>query len=56
MQQENLGNVLISNFSRNVIDQVKFRSNIKLSLYPENVAGVSLPIFKMRELDEDGNF
>lgn len=36
------------------MDQVKYRSNIKLALHANNVAGVSLPIFKMRELDEDG--
>jgi len=37
------------------MDQVKQRSNVKLALHADNVAGVSLPIFKMRELDEDGN-
>ena len=39
--------------SRNVVDQVKYRSNLKLALHSDNVAGVSLPIFKIRELDED---
>eukprot|EP00831_Metopus_contortus_P064292 TRINITY_DN57562_c0_g1_i5.p1 TRINITY_DN57562_c0_g1~~TRINITY_DN57562_c0_g1_i5.p1 ORF type:complete len:245 (+),score=63.48 TRINITY_DN57562_c0_g1_i5:75-809(+) len=46
-------NYAAGEFSRNVLDSVKYRSNIKLSMFPQNVAGVSLPYFKMRELDED---
>ncbi len=36
-----------------MVDNVKARSNIKLALYSENIAGVHLPIFKLREIDED---
>jgi hypothetical protein len=36
-----------------VVDHVKLRSNLKLALHSDNVAGVALPIFRIRELDDN---
>lgn len=38
--------------SRNVIDHVKKRTNVRLNVHTENVAGVKLPIFTLRGEDE----
>lgn len=38
--------------SRNVIDHVKKRSNVRLNVHTENIAGVKLPIFSLRGEDE----
>lgn len=39
-------------FSRNVIDHVKTRTNVRMNIHTENVAGVKLPIFTLRGEDE----
>jgi len=41
-------------FSRNVVDQVKYRSSLKLGVRADNVAGVFIPSFKLKEMDEEG--
>lgn len=38
--------------SRNVVDHVKTRTNVRLNVHTENVAGVKLPIFTLRGEDE----
>lgn len=45
-------------FSRGVIDHVKQRTNVRLKVETENIAGVKLPSFKLfgeDEIDEDQN-
>ena len=39
-------------FSRNVLDHVKTRTNVRMNIHTENVAGVKLPIFTLRGEDE----
>lgn len=39
-------------FSRNVIDNVKVRTNVRLNVNTDNCAGVKLPIFSLRGEDE----
>ena len=38
--------------SRNVVDNIKKRTNVRLNVHTENVAGVKLPIFSLRGEDE----
>ena len=39
-------------FSRNVLDQVKTRTNVRLNVNTDNVAGVKLPSFQIKGEDE----
>ena len=39
-------------FSRAVIDNVKVKTNVRLSVTTENIAGVHLPMFTLRGEDE----
>ena len=47
-------NFAAGDFSRNVMDSVKTKSNVRLTLTSNNVAGVHLPIFGIRGEAEDG--
>ena len=48
-------NFAAGDFSRNVMDSVKTKSNVRLTLTSNNVAGVHLPIFGIRGGEaEDG--
>ena len=49
-------NYAAGEFSRNVVDQVKERANVKLNLASDNIAGVHLPKFKIREMEEEASF
>lgn len=43
-------------FSRSVLDHVKQRTSVRLTVATDNIAGVKLPSFKLRgedEVDED---
>jgi vacuolar-type H+-ATPase subunit D/Vma8 len=40
-------------FSRSVIEQVKPKTSVKLTVNTENVAGVKLPIFAINEKEEE---
>lgn len=49
-------NFAAGDFSRNVMDSVKTKTNIRLNVSSENVAGVHLPIFSLRgDTDESGD-
>jgi len=48
-------NFAAGDFSRNVMDSVKAKSAVRLSMNTKNVAGVSLPTFLIRGLDEDSD-
>ena len=39
-------------FSRSVVDNVKVRTNVRLNVNTDNVAGVKLPIFSLKGEDE----
>ena len=49
-------NYAAGEFSRNVVDQVKERANVKLNVATDNIAGVHLPKFKIREMEEEASF
>ena len=38
--------------SRNVVENIKSRTNVRLNVHTENVAGVKLPVFTLRGEDE----
>lgn len=42
-------------FSRAVLDQVKTKTNVRLNVHSENIAGVHLPIFTLRGEDEQND-
>lgn len=46
-------NFAAGDFSRNVQDQVKARSQIRLGVHSDNIAGVQLPKFTLRGEDRD---
>ena len=49
-------NFAAGDFSRNVLDSVKIRTNVRVNVTSENIAGVHLPIFSLRgEQDETGD-
>lgn len=49
-------NFAAGDFSRNVMDSVKTKTNVRLNVTAENVAGVHLPIFSLRgEADDSGD-
>jgi H(+)-transporting ATP synthase subunit D len=49
-------NFAAGDFSRNVLDSVKIRTNVRVNVSSENIAGVHLPIFSLRgEQDESGD-
>jgi H(+)-transporting ATP synthase subunit D len=49
-------NFAAGDFSRNVLDSVKIRTNVRVNVSSENIAGVHLPIFSLRgEQDETGD-
>ena len=41
-------NFAAGDFSRNVLDGVKVRTNVRVNVASENIAGVHLPIFSLR--------
>lgn len=41
-------NFAAGDFSKSVLDSVKTRTNVRLNISSENVAGVHLPIFSLR--------
>ena len=46
-------NFAAGDFSRNVMDSVKTKTNVRLNVHSDNVAGVHLPVFALRgEVDE----
>lgn len=47
-------NYAAGDFSRNVIEGVK-RSKIRVEMGRDNVAGVNMPIFKLRKVEDDEN-
>ena len=51
LQEKFRNNLLI--FSRIVDENVKNRSDVKLTLKTKNVAGVTLPQFGLRNVDEE---
>ena len=46
-------NFAAGDFSRNVLDAIKTKTNVRLNVTSENVAGVHLPIFSLRGDGED---
>ena len=49
-------NFAAGDFSRNVLDGVKVRTNVRVNVASENIAGVHLPIFSLRgEADEQSD-
>ena len=49
-------NFAAGDFSRNVLDSVKVRTNVRVNVSSDNIAGVHLPIFALRgEQDETGD-
>jgi V-type H+-transporting ATPase subunit D len=49
-------NFAAGDFSRNVMDQVKNKSNVRLVVTSDNIAGVHLPSFSLRgDVDEVGD-
>lgn len=42
-------------FSRNVVDHVKTKTNVRLNVHTENIAGVHLPSFTLRGEDEQND-
>mgnify|MGYP001567766041 CR=1 FL=1 len=49
-------NFAAGDFSRNVMDSVKTKTNVRLNVTAENVAGVHLPIFSLRgDTDDSGD-
>ena len=47
-------NFAAGDFARNVMEQVKIKTNVRLNVSSSNIAGVHLPIFAMRGDDESG--
>ena len=41
-------NFAAGDFSRNVLDGVKIRTNVRVNVASDNIAGVHLPIFSLR--------
>ena len=49
-------NFAAGDFSRNVMDSVKTKTNVRLGVTSHNVAGVHLPIFALKgDADESGD-
>mmetsp|Transcript_26618 Transcript_26618/g.25683 ORF Transcript_26618/g.25683 Transcript_26618/m.25683 type:complete len:111 (+) Transcript_26618:20-352(+) len=49
-------NFAAGDFSRNVMDSVKTKTNVRLNVTSDNVAGVHLPIFSLRgEVDDSSD-
>jgi len=48
-------NFAAGDFSKSVLDSVKTRTNVRLNISSENVAGVHLPIFSLRGDADDQN-
>lgn len=49
-------NFAAGDFSRNVLDGVKIRTNVRVNVSSDNIAGVHLPIFTLRgEQDDSGD-
>lgn len=48
-------NFAAGDFSKSVLDSVKTRTNVRLNVSSENVAGVHLPIFTLRGEADDAN-
>ena len=49
-------NFAAGDFSRNVLDGVKIRTNVRVNVASDNIAGVHLPIFSLRgEQDDAGD-
>ena len=49
-------NFAAGDFSRNVMDQVKTKTNVRLNVTSDNVAGVHLPLFSLRgDADDSGD-
>lgn len=48
-------NFAAGDFSKSVLDSVKTRTNVRLNVSSENVAGVHLPIFTLRGDADDGS-
>ena len=46
-------NFAAGDFSRNVLDSVKLKTNVRLNVQSENVAGVHLPMFTLRGDSDD---
>ena len=49
-------NFAAGDFSRNVLDGVKIRTNVRVNVSSDNIAGVHLPLFTLRgEQDDSGD-
>ena len=49
-------NFAAGDFSRNVLDGVKIRTNVRVAVSSDNIAGVHLPIFQLRgDTDDSGD-
>ena len=48
-------NFAAGDFSRNVMDSVKTKTNVRLNVTSDNVAGVHLPIFSLRGEADEGD-
>lgn len=48
-------NFAAGDFSRNVMDSVKTKTNVRLNVTSNNVAGVHLPIFSLRGEADEGD-
>lgn len=48
-------NFAAGDFSRNVLDGVKVRTNVRVNVASDNIAGVHLPIFSLRGENDEGD-
>ena len=47
-------NFAAGDFSRAVVDHVQTVTPVRMTLNTENIAGVKIPIFKLKDIDEVG--
>ena len=47
-------NFAAGDFSRAVVDHVAVCSPVRMSMQSDNIAGVHIPIFKLKDIDEVG--
>ena len=48
-------NFAAGDFSRAVVDHVQTVTPVRMTLQQENIAGVKIPIFKLKDIDEVGD-
>ena len=48
-------NFAAGDFSRNVLNGVKVKAEVRVNVSADNIAGVHLPLFGLREIEESGD-